>query len=571
MRHLVYSLPGRPSIRSHTAISRWRPQSARSFCRSARLASVKFSNYTVDIPVGNNGHIKLEIIHPSSVPIRNGDVIIHLPPGPLFTQPEIAEKQASKPPKQQGKDEVFPWEIEDAPNTSLEHASSPSTFKTIVTINYRLGLSLSRPSSSASQDAPTSTGPETRDPVYYQFPTPIHDTLAGFDWIQQNLQPRRVGVTGTHIGGSLALMLALTEAQTIHAVAALEPVCNWADLDDHCMPDLSDIDDTGLSLPTEATTAAVKPGAKRTATTSNRNPPAASSDLVRLLEARKSFFTSPERYFDAFASPMLFLRPAGKSVPLLFPDYLTGPGYPIPVPRQKSEQELFEENVQKYFPGFADSSLPASIARPKPAELLLYLDKKAIADAKKAAREAAKLAAMKWTNQGTIIHRKKVLRWPSYGPDDDGDESADPEECPPEEGLPPEMIFPGTTLPEFTPPDVTLPWVRIYTRGDVVNRMKPEKPTRISIKDRREFLAHRMRKRADCILTHQAVEMVDTMRRACFWGREKAIREKRVSWVEVKESAWPDSAERYAGNWLLEVMNGPEKDLPVKKPDSPST
>ena len=44
----------------------------------------------------------------------------------------------------------------------------------------------------------------------------------------------RLGILGTHIGGSVTLMLALTEAKSINAEAALsKPVCDWTVVDEY--------------------------------------------------------------------------------------------------------------------------------------------------------------------------------------------------------------------------------------------------------------------------------------------------------------------------------------------------
>ncbi|KAB8073904.1 hypothetical protein BDV29DRAFT_174739 [Aspergillus leporis] len=147
--------------------------------------------------------------------------------------------------------------------------------------------------------------------TYHQHPTPIHDTLARLDWVLQNLQPKRLGIIGTHIGGSLAPMLALTAAQSINAVAALEPICDWTGLDEYCVRSTDDCNAVSK-----------KRGKER-----DSSP----RDLVPLLKARERFFATPERYFDAFASPILFLRDPGMDVPRTFPEYLTGSGYPVPV------------------------------------------------------------------------------------------------------------------------------------------------------------------------------------------------------------------------------------------------
>jgi acetyl esterase/lipase len=122
----------------------------------------------------------------------------------------------------------------------------------------------------------------------HQYPTPIHDVLAGYDWVRENLllrrsisRPGRPDHVGKLIGGGLAAMLALTECRTgrpgVVAAALRDPAVDW--------PGLDDADD----------------GADDMTST--------------LLGLRKQLFRKPEQYFDPFASPMLFLRSAGRDVP----------------------------------------------------------------------------------------------------------------------------------------------------------------------------------------------------------------------------------------------------------------
>jgi acetyl esterase/lipase len=73
----------------------------------------------------------------------------------------------------------------------------------------------------------------------HKYPTPIHDVLAGYDWIRDHLlrdefqRPylARMGVCGELVGGSLATMLALTECHLgqsrIGAAAVNSPVVDW--------------------------------------------------------------------------------------------------------------------------------------------------------------------------------------------------------------------------------------------------------------------------------------------------------------------------------------------------------
>lgn len=95
-----------------------------------------------------------------------------------------------------------------------------SSGATVVRVNYRCG----------------------RD---YPYPLPIHDTLACYDWVLENIIPSiswtsrhgrnhtqaKLGVCGELVGGSLATMLALTEsklgATRISAAAVNCPIVDW--------------------------------------------------------------------------------------------------------------------------------------------------------------------------------------------------------------------------------------------------------------------------------------------------------------------------------------------------------
>ncbi|KAI9726754.1 MAG: hypothetical protein M1828_000610 [Chrysothrix sp. TS-e1954] len=179
------------------------------------------------------------------------------------------------------------------------------------------------------------------------FPTPIHDVLAAYDWAIKHLTLRpvtseasrerphaldrnrdsplpatEVGVLGRGIGGSLGLMLALTECKVherarVAAVHVEDPICDWSDLD-HLKP--------GTATATPASTVKRrsrnnKGDARASAPTTLLSHIAGSSDASfnrrTLLNLRASLFPtmSPWKYFDPFASPLLFLRTPAKDVP----------------------------------------------------------------------------------------------------------------------------------------------------------------------------------------------------------------------------------------------------------------
>ncbi|KAL2012131.1 hypothetical protein VTN00DRAFT_4849 [Thermoascus crustaceus] len=346
------SLRLRSCLPSRFAVFR---SSTRRLYSSARVpSSIAYAEESVEVPVGGNGYVSLSVLRPvlslppqpthSSVilPLDSARpcVILYLPPGPLFQQRSSYSKDSR---------------IGDGGNGSIgnrglppQHVLASTTLCTVVTVNYRLGQVVTTPeqpkyTTEEKENDSVVTKAEAKAPPSYKYPTPIHDTLAGFDWIRGNLNPEQLCVFGTHIGGSLALMLALTEPKTVHAVAAREPVCDWVGLDEYCTtPQLAEVavagggDDTEIR---EETNVQLQQAGKSTPWR-NTQRRAAPPDLVPLLEAREKFFLSAERYFDAFASPILFLRSASMDVPKAFPKYHTGPEYPVPVLKTP---ELLEE------------------------------------------------------------------------------------------------------------------------------------------------------------------------------------------------------------------------------------
>ena len=120
------------------------------------------------------------------------------------------------------------------------------------------------------------------------YPIPIHDTATAFNYIADPNSVHnagrvpRISLYGSHIGGSLALMLALTSPNLIDSLAVLEPVVDWAGIDER------------------------KPRSKHGPTV---------DATAHLLTIRSQLFPNPSTYFDPFASPILFLRAPGRDTP----------------------------------------------------------------------------------------------------------------------------------------------------------------------------------------------------------------------------------------------------------------
>jgi hypothetical protein len=160
---------------------------------------------------------------------------------------------------------------------------------TIITLNYRL--------------API--------PSPHAFPVPIFDSLKAFDYITSPSSPHndghtpRLGLYGSHIGGLLATTVALTEPTAIHSLAVSEPLVDWVSLDEN---------------QEENSTKSATTRRKAKASTLVSLP-----DPARLLSIRSRLFRTSETYFDAFASPILFLRAPGRDCPSENPDPFLNP------------------------------------------------------------------------------------------------------------------------------------------------------------------------------------------------------------------------------------------------------
>ncbi|KAL4733166.1 hypothetical protein BDV11DRAFT_95420 [Aspergillus similis] len=495
---------------SHSPVLHYRP-----LFRSARSASTSI-NGVYDVPVGGNGFVHLSVVQPRIADRATANVIINLPRGPLFHALHVTGQ-----PQRNGSETAPRRRPPDDAVSARALADIASS--TVVTINYRLGeMPFDENQVPLHSRLQLQRGEAEPKPLYYRYPTPVHDTLAGLDWVLENLQPRRLGVVGTHIGGSLALMLALTEPRSIHAVAALEPVCDWTALDEYC---------TSSNTPANS-----------------RRRRHAPKDLVPLLEARERFFASHERYFDSFASPILFLRSPGKDTPKVFPRYRTGPEYPVPV-RVVGEDDP-EEELDLWDPYELYDEIDSSNSKSS-----------ALDSEGQEVRPPAR-------------RRKALSRWPPYGLDYGN-------------SGPPERY----SRQPIKRLDVTLPWVRIFTFADQQSKESTRSSTNDSpnasiptsqvsaVDDTQGHKAptKRRRTRNDTVLSHQATEMVDVMRRACFFGRERGFSEKRVTLsslgVSSSDTSTPDAATSgpeqpeyisgaiamRTGGWLAEALDSDVK------------
>ena len=158
----------------------------------------------------------------------------------------------------------------------------------------------------------------------YKYPTPIHDVLAGYDWVTKHLvndisgngvvetDRRQIGVCGELFGGSLASMLALTECPFhgtgIKAAIVGNPITDWTAM--HPLPN-------AIRSSSSSTSTAITPKKKRATKPTSWVSFAYSSTVsaTDLLKARSLYFRLPEYYFDHFASPLLFFRTPSSDIP----------------------------------------------------------------------------------------------------------------------------------------------------------------------------------------------------------------------------------------------------------------
>ncbi|KGO41167.1 Alpha/beta hydrolase fold-3 [Penicillium expansum] len=483
-------------------------------------ASSDCTDETISLPIGNNGAISLRITRPSALSWsqqgqspKDPNVILYLPPGPLFQGNGTSESQ------KHGNFEVDHQRTGDtnalaSAAGSPQHVLASTASALVVTVNYRLGdkqtpispssdeISISQESIESSDQTPEPINPQLTS---YKYPTPVHDTLAGFDWIQTNLRPSQLAIFGTHIGGSLALMLALTEAQSIQAVAAVEPVCDWPGLDEYCTRESTITPSKkGADNTTPSTTITSKH--KRQPRKKSQAPP----DLVPLLQARSKFFSTPERYFDSFASPILFLRSAGRDVPRTFPQYLTGPEYPVPVLKEKARSTTAAEQHAA-----SDRSIWDRDVYPD-------MDADDVDDI-----------------SGTVTRRRKALsRWPPYGLDYRISGNT--------------WSGPGDGIGRL---EMALPWVRVFLREGSAGLASDSSSSSVTeLKKKTREGGH-----GSTVIARQADEMVSAMRRACFWGREKGVGERRVTLSQVQRTDGNEGEE--VGDWFKDVFEGTMEDI----------
>lgn len=175
-----------------------------------------------------------------------------------------------------------------------------------------------------------------RASAQHQFPTPVHDVLLGYDWVVENLLQDgysrpvigKVGVCGELVGGSLSVMLALTECRLgesrISAASINNAIVDWVFPDD--LPTVSEAELSEPAAPEEtallaeedpmAVLSRSEPDPLILKQKRSAKPPTAwqlhgdnpSIPTLTLSAERDVLFRRPEDYFDRFVSPIHFFR-----------------------------------------------------------------------------------------------------------------------------------------------------------------------------------------------------------------------------------------------------------------------
>ena len=342
---------------------------------------------------------------------------------------------------------------------------------TLVTVNYRLGRL--HKAESSSEEA-------------YHFPIPIHDVATVFSYLTcptspfnegQDVKPK-ICLLGSHIGGALATMLALTEPNEIHALAAIEPVVDWVMLDE--------VVERLKSAKTPSS--GVQKKRQKQKSTIRYGPDNQSVKAVaeQYLKLRAKLFSTPSAYFDPFASPTLFLRAPGRDTPL------EGIGAGGLVREFDLDVEDDGYVDQDYFEPFDANGSPSGSGqqdyRSFPASRAVSaVSPPSHSEGGNETETSLESGVPPPASPTEAIHpprRRKVLRrWPPVG----------------------------------RPESVTLPYVKIFVRA--------QSPSRL---DETHSTDPGMSQGHSALMRTQGAELVELMRRACFFGREKGYAEERV-------------------------------------------
>ncbi|KAH9205347.1 hypothetical protein DL95DRAFT_90292 [Leptodontidium sp. 2 PMI_412] len=271
-----------------------------------------------DVKCGSSGLITVDLYNSNALKNPSNTLIIHLPPTGTHlrhTHPPIPSYLLT-------------------PRTAL------------ASINFRWNIPSPSASSSKSPPKLLSSNPSY---AHHPFPTPLHDTLAGYTFLLSTLLPRfcpqptsptttsTVAKTrqsiyassspspflpiqrplllyGSFLGGTLATSLALTENFTsrslptkIVGLITKNAVFNWTDIVTSPSP--------LTSPPSSSSSFQSQPPSSH----QDVNSRDSNWDIQTLHSLKKNLFTNPASAFDSFASPTLFFRTSGLAIPQSWP------------------------------------------------------------------------------------------------------------------------------------------------------------------------------------------------------------------------------------------------------------
>lgn len=429
-------------------------------CRYFGYSRHKLRNEVHKVPVGGNGSIDLVFVRPARESTKR-NYLIRLPPGP------------------------FPKRCTPSwPSTTADEIAQSLPTTTVIDVQYRL----------AERDFSTE--------IDHRFPTPIHDIYAAFDYVNGIIEEEsavrqndesRIAIYGSHIGGALALSLALTSPNQIHGLCIENPMVDW--------PILEEIANQSLS--------------KRKRADSPRKD-AQLEAAKALIALRSALFRSPSGYFDSFASPVLFLRAPGRDTPLTNSaapasgDQGFFQGSPIRYGDEDDEVGLVEYEDQAYGP--YDDEWHAAETTKERNQYYRIDDKdnegsgqlQSLQTQEGASGSDDESNAIMRHQQQVHPRRRKVLqRWP-----------------------------PNNAYSE----DALLPLVSILS-GSSISHGDMSAGDAVDISP---------------VIDMQVVELAELLRRACFWGRERSFAEERVTLRTFDENV--SAAQRQ--NVLLERLTG---------------
>ncbi|ROW01249.1 hypothetical protein VMCG_05890 [Cytospora schulzeri] len=164
-------------------------------------------------------------------------------------------------------------------------------------------------------------------PTPLHWPTPLHDTIFGYEWLIKNLSPpglkrRAIYVYGSYLGASLASSLALTESHThepmaVRGLMAFNGIYNWSRMLPGHPTNKIILDDAVAAAEAAAEKAdPIEPEA--TGDPSGGVVALNDQDVAPLKGLVPTLFRHPFNLFDPFASPVLFFHTAGMPVPPKF-------------------------------------------------------------------------------------------------------------------------------------------------------------------------------------------------------------------------------------------------------------